>query len=254
MQNHAYDPTRNLMVTSGFANKPAMGAWVPVPASDAQAVDVNTWGVAALGVHFFDTQVPGNSIGESFKVWQAVRSFSGYYNNGLLLGVGYSSLDGNAGAKDHPAGDTSGIISGEWTFGAINFVRCMIDTYQAMLVATKLPNASFNSSASLPDMIAQLKADEKSMLVGVQELRTDKFGSSSILSGHRPSSPTEPGFWDRLVGMSSGAMGYLYASKRYYIPFGWMSNPIPSTASTTWGIMVNYNFNPFAYAGAYSDF
>lgn len=41
-------------------------------------------------------------------------------------------------------------------------------------------------------------------------------------------------------------LGYLYASKRYFIPFGWYTNPIQSMASTTWVLMPDYNFNPFS--------
>lgn len=43
-----------------------------------------------------------------------------------------------------------------------------------------------------------------------------------------------------------------YANKRYYIPWGWYANPIPSTASVSWAVMVDSNFNPFKLGGAYS--
>jgi len=45
--------------------------------------------------------------------------------------------------------------------------------------------------------------------------------------------------------------GVNYANKRYYIPFGWWANPLLSTASTGWAVMVDSNFNPFYLGGAY---
>lgn len=45
----------------------------------------------------------------------------------------------------------------------------------------------------------------------------------------------------------------LYASQRYYIPFGWWANNIPSTASTGWAVLVDSNHNPFLLTGAYSS-
>ena len=44
---------------------------------------------------------------------------------------------------------------------------------------------------------------------------------------------------------------YLYASKRYFIPFGWNANPLPSTCSTSWVIMLQKHFNPFVLGGGY---
>jgi hypothetical protein len=43
---------------------------------------------------------------------------------------------------------------------------------------------------------------------------------------------------------------YLYASRRYRVPFGWYANPIPSTVSTAWIIMLADDFDPFGYGGA----
>jgi len=48
-------------------------------------------------------------------------------------------------------------------------------------------------------------------------------------------------------------VGINYANKRYYIPFGWWSNPLVSTASTGWGVMVDSNFNPFFLGGQYQS-
>jgi len=42
-----------------------------------------------------------------------------------------------------------------------------------------------------------------------------------------------------------------YSNKRYAIPWGWYANPIPSTASISWAVMVDNNYNPFVLGGAY---
>jgi len=42
-----------------------------------------------------------------------------------------------------------------------------------------------------------------------------------------------------------------YANKRYKIPWGWWANPISSTASVAWAVMVDSNYNPFQVGGDY---
>jgi len=46
----------------------------------------------------------------------------------------------------------------------------------------------------------------------------------------------------------------LYANKRYWIPFGWWSNSIPSLASTGWAALVDSMFNPLYLGGAYATY
>jgi len=46
--------------------------------------------------------------------------------------------------------------------------------------------------------------------------------------------------------------GIKYANKRYWIPFGWWANPLLSTASTGWAVLVDSNFNPLHLGGAYT--
>ena len=42
---------------------------------------------------------------------------------------------------------------------------------------------------------------------------------------------------------------YLYSSRRYLVPFGWYGNPLPSTSSTAWAILVADHYDPFGYGG-----
>jgi len=45
--------------------------------------------------------------------------------------------------------------------------------------------------------------------------------------------------------------GVLYANKRYFIPFGWWANPVLSTASTGWAVLLDKNYNPMYLGGFY---
>lgn len=49
--------------------------------------------------------------------------------------------------------------------------------------------------------------------------------------------------------LKDGSIAYLYANKRYFIPFGWWTNPIPSLASSAWIVMIDTGFNPFILGG-----
>jgi len=44
-----------------------------------------------------------------------------------------------------------------------------------------------------------------------------------------------------------------YANRRYYIPWGWYANPLPSLASVSWAVYADANYNPFLLGGAYSS-
>jgi len=42
---------------------------------------------------------------------------------------------------------------------------------------------------------------------------------------------------------------YVYANKRFFIPWGWFSNPVSALCSTGWSVMMDRNFDPFHYGG-----
>jgi len=46
-------------------------------------------------------------------------------------------------------------------------------------------------------------------------------------------------------------IGVLYANKRYWIPFGWWANPVLSTVSTSWTVLVDSEYNPLHLGGEY---
>jgi len=44
-----------------------------------------------------------------------------------------------------------------------------------------------------------------------------------------------------------------YCNKRYWIPFGWFGNPLPSMASTAWAVFNDANFNPLHLGGGFTS-
>lgn len=179
------------------------------------AVDVNTWGVSALGPKTVDAWF---GAGTSARIWETTRKRGGLFGqDGELLGVGYSD------------NESEKVLSGEWTFGAVNMVQMLIAYYEA------------NPSGDVS--IDALRADEASMLKGVIDLRTDRYATAwkSFQDGIAP---------DYQAKLPEGQQAFLYDSKRTFVPFGWYGNPLPSTASSTWAIYSSYSFNPFALNGS----
>jgi len=205
-----------IFVQGGLANDPAQkGDWVPT--LEPRAVDVQTWAIAALGTKQIDQWF---GPGAAFELWQKTKTWGAYGVGKTLWGVGYSSQDGNG--IDPSGFYKQGVMSAEWTAGAINAVRNMIDAY-----------------SNEPRYIASLKADEAAMLQAVQNLRFDKYQATAF--------PGKPDNYASL--MAEKTKPYLYASKRFAIPFGWYANPIPSTTSTAWMIMLANSYDPFGFGG-----
>lgn len=42
---------------------------------------------------------------------------------------------------------------------------------------------------------------------------------------------------------------YVYANKRFFIPWGWFSNPIAALCSTAWSVLQAQNYDPFHWGG-----
>lgn len=216
----------NEFVQGGLANDPDEKLnWVPTLAP--KAVDTNTWGVAALGAKLIDDWY---GFGAAYNNWRQVKRWGAYGVNQRLLGVGYSDQDGNGMNPDGTY--KQGILSAEWTAGAINMVRSMVHHYQ------NVENASPNRTAA-KSYVTSLKADERAMIEGIQKLRFADYSKTSF--------PGKPANFAKLMNLQSSP--YLYASKRYLIPFGWYANPLPSTCSTAWIIMLADGYDPFGYAG-----
>ena len=214
-------------VQGGVADDPLThSAWQA--SSVARAVDTNTWGIAALGTELIDRWF---GFGAAFGNWQRVKSWGAYGVGQELWGVGYSDLDGNGQEPDGRY--RQGILSAEWTGGAITMVRNMIHYYEHLSAAD--PNRGCAVA-----FLKSLRVDEQALYRGMRALRVDRY-----LGGSFPGMPPDREY---LRLFNGGA--YLYASKRYWIPFGWYANPLPSTCATAWAIMVADRFDPLGFGGA----
>jgi hypothetical protein len=206
-------------VQGGLANDPhADATWVS--SNGPKAVDANTWAMAALGARQVDEWF---GFGASYELWRRVKRWGAYGVDRTLWGVGYSDQDGNGTAGDGKY--RQGILSAEWTAGAIDMLRNLIEHYST------IPKAAA--------FVRSLQADEQAMLAGFDTLRFDRYLKTDF--------PGKPADYERLLSQSSTP--YLYASKRYLIPFGWYANPIPSTCATAWAVMIHDRYDPFGYAG-----
>lgn len=203
-------------VQGGLANDPRRkDPWVPV--LSPRAVDVTTWGIAALGADRIDEWF---GQGAALRSWESLKRWGGYGQGTTLRGVGYSDRDGNG--IDERGEFRQGVLSGEWTAGAILAVRELQRHY-----------------AADSDKVAALRADEQGLLAGLLSLRYDHYLIEDF--------PGKPKRYPELV--KPHGKPYLYASRRHYIPFGWYANPLPSTASTSWAIFIENRFNPFHHGG-----
>lgn len=213
-------------VQGGLANDPQQRqAWVAT--LQPKAVDVNTWGIAALGTAQIDQWF---GFGAAYKNWQQVKRWGAYRRGGALWGVGYSDQDGNG--MNANGAYKQGVLSAEWTAGAISMVRNMLRHYQS------IPDTA-NNHQTAQEYVHALKQDEMAMLMAIQTLRFDVY--------QRTEFPAKPDGFGKLLAQKN--QPYLYASKRYAIPFGWYANPLPSTCATAWMLMIADDFDPLSYAG-----
>ncbi len=224
-KKYAWDAKTDNFYQGGLANKPNKATWIPT--TEPKPVDVNTWAVAVLGQPLIDSWY---GYGTAFKIWNKMKVWGGYYDNsGNLWGVGYSNQDGNAVRRRKG----KGIMSAEWSAGAINMLKSLIAQYTLL--------ESIHPYVKI--YVASLKEDLQSMETHISVLRVANYSKVSMFNSVRPKN------YDSLVSLAKNQQAYLYASKRYFIPFGWYANPLPSNASTSWALLMNYNYNPFTLGG-----
>jgi hypothetical protein len=187
IQNYAYDPINEFILQGGVYDPDSK----KFQASKDFAVDVQTWGIAVIGVEKIDAWFGEKT---AYRIWQNTKKLGGFYKGDLLLGVGYTN-------------DPSAVLSVEWTLGAILLVNQLSDHYD----------------------FSDLKKDAVSMREGIERLK------------------------EKVIIDGVETIAYDYADKRYYIPFGWWANKIPSLTSTAWVLMIDRNFNPFILGGGYTE-
>ena len=224
-KKYAWDTNASNFYQGGLANKPDHSVWIPT--TEPRPVDVNTWTVAVLGQPLIDSWY---GFGTAYKIWNKMKVWGGYYgDNGTLWGVGYSNHDGNGLGHSNK----NGIISVEWTAGAINMLNILVAQYSSQKA----------SHGDAKKYVASLKIDLQSMEAHISALKVTNYSRQSLFDSVRPPN------YDSLVGLAKNQQAYLYASKRYFIPFGWYANPLPSNASTSWALLMNYKYNPFTLGG-----
>lgn len=211
--NGAYNAQQGIFYTHGYAKDPiSQHDWEPDRSDNgrALAVDVNIWGISTLGPETIDKWY---GPGTARKIWTMVKNKGGYYQNGTLRGLGYTLEN-----------KTDDIMSGEWSAGAVNALDSLIEYYEQQHIDTQA-----------------LKNDKANIELGITMLRNDNYLEAqfrgAVDAAYYYNLPKEHG------------LAYLYASKRFAIPFGWYANPLPSTASSAWVMMNKVHFNPFQYQG-----
>lgn len=156
-----------VFVEGGLADAPGQNRdWVP--ATQTLAVDVQTWGIAALGTKQIDGWF---GYGASFELWQRLKTWGGYGVGKTLWGVGYSDKDGNG--IDQAGAYRQGLMSAEGAAGAINAVCNMLCYYGA-----EAPASSHYSAAKT--YAARLKQDEAAMLTAIEALRIDQYAKTEF--------------------------------------------------------------------------
>jgi hypothetical protein len=166
------------------------------------ALDCQSWVGSVLGADVIDDWF---GKGTTVKMWEETKKVAGYapQSNGFVKGVGYSK------------NDEAQVLSGEWTFGAANFLK---------IIAT--------DSSYPADVKRRLLAEAEYMVKAIRDEITHEY----TVNNHK-------------------AQAILYANKRYFIPpelGGWNANPLPSRASTAWGVLWDANHNPLHLLGKFS--
>jgi hypothetical protein len=138
LQHFAFDVENFVFVQGGLVRtEPKRILW-----SKPFAVDVQTWGISAIGVAKVDEW-----FGElaCYQIWNNTRRRAGVFDEeGNLRGLGYT--DGHR------------IVSSEWTFGGINMLRSMANAYSKKhkIIATELRNDARSMSEGLQKLQRKL--------------------------------------------------------------------------------------------------
>jgi len=221
---HDYGPEHAWVVQVNDAPRPYTSL-----TTNLFAMDCQTWGMAVLGARRVDEWL---GAGKAWEIWQNAKRYGGYFEPaqpGVIRGVGFSDINNT----NHD------ILTAEWTFGAILMCRTLARDYWEM---------------GRGDLAADLSRDAELMRIGIEALKTNVAGITTVTtstnSGSRFTFDEGWAAWGSPphTNISKG-VAYLYANRRYEIPFGWWANPLPSMASTAWAIMTDHDFNPFILGG-----
>jgi len=207
-------PIDNETVVSQGGHVTFGGAYKPQGGKQAFAVDCQTWGMLVLGAKAFDKSYSGKTT--AYHIWQSTKKLAGYFIEGKLAGVGYTTVQRENNTKPN----TTDIWSGEWTWGAVFMTRKLASEY----------------NHTNPTWSMSLLQDSQSMVDAMKQTVV----------------PAKDGVWAS-GGLVQNDGSYLYANKRFFIPWGWYANPIGATSSTGWAVFNDFNYDPFALGGYFPD-
>ena len=180
-----YNPAQGVFSSGGFVSRGTDGISHYV-AYENLAVDVQTWGLTVLGAGWVDKQY---GEGAAFNIWNNTKERAGMVQDGVLQGVGYT--------------DGTGMLSGEWTLGAVLMAKEMAKTYRT----------------SHPDWAKELTRDADTMLLGVQTLKvTNPDGSIGYLYANMEG-PTGFGWMARRIQHTGATNGWVILMLRDFNPF-----------------------------------
>ncbi len=219
LYNGSFDRQKGVFYTQGSINIPSSpDDWMPDISEDltSMAVDVNLWGISALGVETVDKWF---GEGTALNIWRIVRNHGGYFQDSELWGVGYT-------LNNHTDIEPEDVMSADNTASAINTLRSMINHYSALGMDTQ-----------------ELEKDLRSLQDNIVSLRSDQY----LAAGFVGATPSE--FYIELP--KQAGLAYLYASRRLDLPFLWNANTLASTSATSWVLITRFIFNPFQYTGKF---
>jgi len=121
-------------------------------------------------------------------------------------------IDGAIAGVGYTYTEEKDVWSTEWSWGAVLATRVLSEQYAEM------------GCGECSQWAASLRADSEMMTSLLEKKESEG-------------------------GMFTDTGGYLYCNKRYFIPWGWYANRIPSLCSTSWSVMNLHSFNPFFLGG-----
>lgn len=190
------------------------------------AVDCQTWIMAVLGAQRVDGLA--GYPGAAWDIWQRTKDYAGYFHTnspGVIRGVGFSDVNNQS----------NDVFSAEWTFGAILMCRNLARDYLA---------------AGRPDLARRFEDDAETMRSSCEDLLVPvtNIVTETLANGQFTYDLNWWQYTTKITNVTSG-VAYVYANKRYEIPFGWWANRLPSLASTAWSVMDDAWFDPFVLGG-----
>jgi len=179
VKQHAMNKNARVMYQGGSYNR---GSFTP---AHEFAVDVQTWSILVYSPKVIDEWY--GQAGTAYQMWKATKELSGFYQNGKLLGVGYTN--------GHD------VFSGEWSEGAV--AACL--------------ELALEYANSHPDWAREALNDAISMTQGIESLAKKSTGEKGYLYVNK--SVVIPFGWNGRPVESTASTGWAYYLQNLKNPF-----------------------------------